>query len=171
MAENIYLFTDGACTSNGKKNARCSSAYLITTINKEIHRHAEVTNLDGKCTNQIGELTAILLGLSHIQQNLNSSNLNITVVTDSQYSIDCLTTWIASWIKNNWMNSKKQPVINKSIIQNIYNILTELKKNNTVNFRHVRSHLVQPDPESGEYFLWKGNDTVDKLATSVLNTH
>ncbi len=62
-------------------------------------------------TNNIGEFTAMQVGLSSL-----NTPCNVTIVTDSQYAIDCLSKWCYSWQRNNWISSKGAPVKNADII-------------------------------------------------------
>ena len=66
-------------------------------------------------TNQIGELCAVLQCLRD-----HRGDYPLIIETDSQYAINCSTTWIHSWKKNGWKNSKKEPVKNAEIIKAIY---------------------------------------------------
>ena len=53
----------------------------------------------------------------------------------------CLTVqiekkWIENWIKKNWQNSKKEPVKNKELWQELYG----LTKTHDVTFNKVKGH-------------------------------
>jgi hypothetical protein len=80
------------------------------------------------------------------------------------YSIKCIDTWSRNWVKNNWKNAKGEPVKNKEIIMDILNYKKDIEKENIeINFKHIFSHTKCPEEkDSLQYFLWKGNDIVDK---------
>ena len=56
-------------------------------------------------TNQRAELTAILRALE-----LAPLNREVTIFSDSNYAINCVTTWFQNWRKNGWHTSSKKPV-------------------------------------------------------------
>lgn len=100
-------------------------------------------------TNQRAELTAILRALE-----ISPRHRNVTIFTDSKYSIDCVTVWYINWRRNNWLTSAKKPVENKDIIENI---LSKIEERNAFGvktlFEWVKGHANHP-----------GNVEADKLA-------
>jgi ribonuclease HI len=106
-------------------------------------------------TNQVAELYAIQEALKYIKTiTINHSNHseNVCIYTDSMYSIGCLTKWCYGWMKNGWVNSKKEPVANQDLIKSILYLLESLKPVK-IQFHHVESH-------KGNYY----NEIADKLA-------
>lgn len=100
-------------------------------------------------TNQRAELTAIVRAL-----DIAPLNRDVTIYTDSRYSIDCVTNWYKNWVRNKWMTVKNKPVENKDLIMDIRQKIDE------------REHL-----KSGTYFVWvkghandEGNIAADRLA-------
>jgi ribonuclease HI len=47
----------------------------------------------------------------------------IVILTDSQYAIDCLTTWLPGWRRNGWRTSARRPVKHQPIIEAIAVVL------------------------------------------------
>ncbi|MCI1983565.1 MAG: ribonuclease HI [Bifidobacteriaceae bacterium] len=97
-------------------------------------------------TNQIGELCAVLQAL---RTHHNAEDLLIE--TDSQYAINCSTTWVHNWKKNGWRNAAKKPVKNVELIKAI-----DFEMHNrpgSVAFKWVKGH-------AGNEF----NEIVDDLA-------
>tara|TARA_Y100000741_G_scaffold275985_1_gene215850 strand:+ start:3950 stop:4450 length:501 start_codon:yes stop_codon:yes gene_type:complete len=142
----LYLYTDGACVNNGKKNAKAG----IGVYSKDLLNISE--RVIGHQTNQRAELYAILKALRLI--NISDYD-SIHLYTDSMYSINCLTKWIYKWLHNNWLDFKKRPVKNKDIILQIYSILSN--KTN-IHLHHVYSHTNKTDNHS------MGNSKADDLA-------
>lgn len=97
-------------------------------------------------TNQIGELCAVLEAL---RAHHNASA--ITIESDSNYAINCSSTWLKNWKRNGWRNSKKQRISNYEIIRAIDEEIES--RPGTVRFVWVKGH-------AGE----KYNEIVDKLA-------
>lgn len=149
--EDLIIYTDGACSNNGKSTAKAG----IGVYSKDKLNISE--RIVGKQTNQRAELYAILRALTIV--NISKYN-RITIYTDSQYSIDCLTKWIKQWIKNGWKDKKNHDVKNKDIIKPIYSILS---CNANIILTHIRAHTGKTDEHS------VGNSIADKLACNSLN--
>ena len=64
----------------------------------------------GVHTNQVAELMAALEALRR-----TPVGATVELVSDSQYTLNGLTTWRKSWAKNGWMTANRQPVANKDI--------------------------------------------------------
>ena len=101
-----------------------------------------------------GELYAIYVALRLIIKKFDFRN--ITVYTDSEYSINSLTKWVFNWASNNWIGSNKKPIKNQDIIKALYKIVNKYKAR--IKFVHVRSHTKKTD------FNSISNDMADKLA-------
>ncbi len=97
-------------------------------------------------TNQIGELCAVLQAL-----RTHPGNEPLVIETDSQYAINCSTTWVKGWKKNGWKNSQKKPVKNVELIKAIDAEIS--KRTGSVEFRWVKGHAGN-----------EGNELVDELA-------
>jgi ribonuclease HI len=94
----------------------------------------------------------------------------ITMVTDSEYSIKCITEWSENWKRKGWVTAKGTPVKNQEIIQEILSILVKIRTGKIdINFRHINSHRPAPmDTQNLEWFLWHGNQTVDEKINEIL---
>ena len=97
-------------------------------------------------TNQIGELCAVLEAL-----RAHPGAEPLTIESDSQYAINCSTTWVRGWKKNGWKNSKGQPVKNRELIKAIDHEISQ--RPGPVKFVWVKGHNNNP-----------GNEKVDHLA-------
>jgi ribonuclease HI len=150
-SEREYVFTDGCAIDNGKNTSRGGYGIYFgenDSRNKSVKVNSNVTN------NQM-ELVAIYECLKLLD------NKKYIIVSDSQYSINCVTKWYKKWINNNWKTSGGKDVKNKKIIIEILKLL----KQKDVMFYHVNSH--QPEPEDKNSFLyklWYGNHIADKFA-------
>lgn len=149
----IIIFTDGSCTRNGKANSHGGMG--IHFPNGELKDISKIYDLEKPCTNQNTELYAILLALKYVRKNLNIGEYRIWIKTDSEYSINCVTKWIKNWIRNGWMNQKGEPVVNKELIEAIYQYY---EKYNII-FQHVEGHSKKNNADA------IGNNRADYLAT------
>jgi ribonuclease HI len=94
-------------------------------------------------------LSAILRALE-----LTPNDRDVQVVTDSKYSIDCVTVWYKNWERNNWQTSLKQDVLNKDLIQAVLAKIREREVHGTATkFLWVKGHSKEP-----------GNEAADQLA-------
>lgn len=83
-------------------------------------------------TNNIMEMTAVIEGLKLIKYPCE-----IEIYSDSAYVVNAFNNhWIEGWIKKNWINSSKEPVKNKELWQELYN----LTKKHKVKFIKVKGH-------------------------------
>lgn len=161
----MRVFTDGACTGNGKKNARAGCGVYFEESKHEISltidQAKNFCGIQEKIlpTNNTAELLAILVSLKEARNRTNE----LIICSDSMYSINCICVWSKNWIKNNWKTASGGNVKNKTIIMEI---LERKKYFASVIFLHTNSHTPEPHDKSGEaYKLWFGNYMADKLAT------
>lgn len=150
--EIFTVYTDGACSNNGNKNARSAIGIYFPDKNivkiNNIGRTLKIKNH----SNNVAELTAILEALKIIKQN--KIDLPIHLYTDSSYCRLILIEWYEKWVRNNLLKNKK----NLSLIKTTYDIY----KTMNVIIHHVKAHTQNDDEHS------YGNRMADKLATSVL---
>ena len=97
-------------------------------------------------TNQIGELCAVLQAL-----RAHPGERPLIIETDSQYAINCSTTWVPGWKKKGWKNSQGKPVKNRPLIEAIDQEIQT--RPGSVRFVWVKGH-------AGDTF----NEKVDTLA-------
>ncbi|MGA4844993.1 ribonuclease H family protein [Streptomyces sp. G5(2025)] len=90
----------------------------------------------GHSTNNVAELTA----LAELLESTDPA-VPIEVRMDSQYAMNAVTKWIASWKRNGWLTAAKKPVANKDIVVRIDALL----QGRAVTFRHVAAHQVGGD--------------------------
>ena len=62
-------------------------------------------------------------------------------MTDSAYSINCLTVWYKAWLKNGWKNSKHEDVVNRDLIKEVLDIISYRDSMGyKTSFQHVKAH-------------------------------
>lgn len=100
-------------------------------------------------TNNIGELSAVL-DVLRFHRNV----MNLVIRSDSQYAINCSTTWVKGWVAKGWRKADKKPVNNLALVRAIYDEI-EYKKSQggSVRFEWVKGHAGH-----------KGNEICDTLA-------
>lgn len=99
-------------------------------------RNTSISVTSPNPTNQSAELMAIKYALTFCKETSD-----ILIMTDSAYSINCLTVWYKSWMKNGWKNSKHEDVVNKELIKEILDIISYRDSMEYVtSFQHVKAH-------------------------------
>ena len=120
----IKIYTDGSCLNN-PGNGGWAAIINDNGIIKKISGSVKDT------TNNKMELMAPIMALQEIDKNNE-----IEIYTDSQYVRLGITEWIHKWIKNNWQTSKKEPVKNKELWMQLY----ELTKSYKIKWIWVKAH-------------------------------
>ena len=147
----VEIYTDGACSGNGRKNPVGGWGYVVFINGVEKFRDSE-NNIQNTTNNRM-ELQAILKALEFIEGNrrlLEGVDM-FEIISDSSYCIDTITNWMYSWHSRGWMKSNGARPENLDLIQQIYIKMQFEKK---VTFVKVKGH-------SGVL----GNMIADQLAT------
>lgn len=147
------IYCDGSCKSNGTSEAKAAYGFIlyeITTSSKtELYR--ESGPVEGKATNNVAELTALLKSLQYWKANYGDT---VIVHCDSAYIVNCYKNkWIENWKRNGWMTANRKPVKNKEL----WIKLDE--------FFQDRSNVIL-DKVEGHAGI-EGNELVDKMAQGV----
>jgi ribonuclease HI len=148
-AEPINIYTDGACSNNGKPDAR--AGFGIWFGNEDERNTSE--SFTGPQTNNRAELLAIIKALTILREDIEQGQ-TVNIYTDSTYSMRCCTTYGEKMSKKSWQNKGKD-IPNVEIVKVAYNFC---KKHNNVKFIHVLAHTGCDDEHS------IGNDHADRLA-------
>lgn len=160
MAKEIHLWGDGSSVNNGDEKGLGGYGFVLlfgdfdgADIKAEYgDRKKMLFGWDGfeNTTNQREEIKAIINGLKRIKSN--ATHYPIQVFSDSAYLINCMTKkWYVNWRSNGWRNSKKDPVENQDLWEELLQIIEDgfLK----ITWNKIKGH-------SGVYY----NEECDKLA-------
>ena len=120
----IKIYTDGSCLKN-PGNGGWAAIINVNNVIKEISGSVKDT------TNNKMELMAPIKAIQEVKEQQP-----IEIYTDSQYVKLGITDWIHKWIKNNWQTSKKEPVKNKELWMELY----ELTKSHEIKWIWVKAH-------------------------------
>ena len=125
MKEKVIIYTDGACSGNPGPGGW--GAILMYKENKK-----EISGGKKETTNNIMEITAVIEALKCLK-----TKCEVQVYSDSAYTVNAFNQgWIYNWIKNGWKSSNKEPVKNKELWQELY----DLTKKHKVEFIKVKGH-------------------------------
>ena len=147
----INVFTDGACSNNGKQNAKAG----IGVFFEENDPRNVSRRVDGKQTNNTAELTAIVVVFDILREDIEQGK-NIIIHSDSEYSINCMTKWGVKWAKDNW---SKKTIKNLELVKKGYELFQQFPN---VSISHVKAHTESMDP------LSVGNRGADRLANESI---
>ena len=120
----ITIYTDGSCLNNPGNGGWAA----IININDEIKK---ISGGVKDTTNNKMELMAPIKALQEIKEKQP-----IEIYTDSQYVRLGITDWVHKWIKNNWQTSKKEPVKNKELWVQLY----DLNESHEITWIWVKAH-------------------------------
>ncbi|MGV2922267.1 ribonuclease H family protein, partial [Streptomyces alfalfae] len=124
-----------ACDGAAKKNPGPAAWAWVVADAEGVPRRWEAGPL-GHSTNNVAELTA----LAELLEATDPA-VPLEVRMDSQYAMNAVTKWIASWKRNGWLTASKKPVANKDLVVRIDALL----QGREVTFRHVAAHQVDGD--------------------------
>lgn len=129
----VELYTDGACSGNPGPGGW---AYILKHPASSASR--EASGGEAMTTNNRMELQAVIEGLLALKKPSS-----VELYSDSQYVLNGLSEWMASWKKRGWKTADKKPVKN----QDLWERLDELKAIHLINFHWIRGHNEHPENE------------------------
>ncbi len=141
---NVEIFCDGACSGNPGVGGWGS-------ILRYGGNSKEMSGADGATTNNRMEMTAAIEALASLKRPCE-----VTLTTDSQYLVKGMTEWIGGWVKKGWVNSKKEPVLNRDLWER----LLTLARIHTIHWNWVRGHNGHAE-----------NERCDELARAAIETY
>ena len=137
----VEIYTDGACSGNPGPGG-WGVLLKFGDATKTISGYSLET------TNNKMEILAAIEALKAVKKTCN-----IKIYTDSRYLQQGITQWVHNWKKNNWKNSRKEPVKNADLWQEL---LKQLQGHDNVSWVWVKAHS---DNE--------GNNIADRLAVEA----
>lgn len=139
----VAIFCDGACSGNPGVGGWGS-------ILRYGDSSKEMSGADANTTNNRMEMTAAIEALASLKRPCE-----VILTTDSQYLVKGMTEWIGGWVKKGWINSKREPVLNRDLWER----LLELARIHTIHWRWVRGHNGHAE-----------NERCDELARAAIET-
>jgi ribonuclease HI len=156
MDINVYI--DGSCINNGTPKAK--AGYGVFFKNEDPRN--EYARVEGKQTNNTGELTGMIRALEILQDEIIKKT-KIHIYTDSEYVIKCCGSYGSKLANNDWKTSLGKTPSNCLLLQKIYKLYNPFKKH--IVLTHIKAHTNLQDEHS------LGNEGADRLANlSVNNT-
>ena len=142
----LKVYTDGSSRANGQAGARAGFGVFFGLGDP---RNVSEPLRGEPQTNQRAELTAIQRALE-----VAPKERDVQIVTDSQYSINCVEKWASGWKQKGWVTATGEPVKNRDLVQAILDLVEARKRAGAVTkFLWVKGHSKDA-----------GNTAADRLA-------
>jgi ribonuclease HI len=154
--QDIDVYIDGSCINNGKINAKAGYGVFFET--DDCRNESNV--VQGKQTNNTGELTAMIRALEILKKEIEDKR-NINIYTDSEYVMKCTGSYGEKLAKNNWKTKEDKIPPNLKLLQKIYELYHGNKKH--IKIHHIKAHTNLSDKHS------IGNSQADRLANLAVN--
>lgn len=144
MAESsdqiVEIFCDGACSGNPGPGG-------YGAILRYSGRVKELSGGARETTNNRMEMTAAIEAL-----RLLTRPCKVLITTDSQYLVKGMTEWISGWQRKGWLNSKREPVVNKDL----WELLLNLTSSHSVQWKWVKGHAGHAENERCDQLAREG---------------
>ena len=125
MSKEVIIYTDGACSGNPGPGGW--GAVLLSG-----DRRKELQGAQAQTTNNRMELTAAVEALAALK-----TQCAVTLYSDSAYLVNAFQqNWLGKWERTGWLTSKKQPVENMDLWQE----LIALNKKHRITWVKVKGH-------------------------------
>lgn len=122
-SDQILLYTDGACPSNGQPTATAGCAFVFrpssstSSINGTVSFPLEIEGPTGAIyqpTSNRAELRAVIAALQFRAWAGEGWN-ELVIATDSEYVVAGATQWVRGWVRNGWVTNKNTAVKNRDL--------------------------------------------------------
>lgn len=135
----LFAYTDGACSGNPGPGGW--GVLMQAMDGKTVVKERELCGGEAHTTNNRMELLAAINALEALER---ASEL--TIITDSAYVKNGITTWVHSWKRNGWKTAARKPVKNVELWQR----LEEAQERHTVKWEWVKGHAGHPENEKAD---------------------
>jgi len=146
MAE-LFAYTDGACSGNPGPGGW--GVLLRAMDGDTVVKERGLSGGEADTTNNRMELLAAI----HALETLGRAS-TITIVTDSTYVKNGVTSWIHGWKRNGWKTSARKPVKNAELWQR----LDDAQARHDVTWEWVKGHAGHPENERADELAREGMD-------------
>lgn len=120
----VEIFTDGSCRGNPGPGG-------FGAILRYGEKIKEISGCEKKTTNNRMELTAVIEALRALKRPCH-----LRITTDSNYVLKGMTQWLPGWIRRNWLNSQKKPVLNRDLWEELH----KLAQAHTIDWIWIKGH-------------------------------
>lgn len=136
---DLVAYTDGACSGNPGPGGW--GVLMRAMRDGATLKERELSGGEAETTNNRMELMAAIRALEVLERPSQ-----ITIITDSAYVKNGVTSWIHGWKRNGWRTSNKKPVKNVELWQR----LDEAQARHKVIWEWVKGHAGHPENERAD---------------------
>ena len=136
---DLIAYTDGACSGNPGPGGW--GVLLRAMDGDTIIKERELCGGEADTTNNRMELLAAINALETLGRGSE-----ITIVTDSAYVKNGITTWVHGWKRNGWKTAARKPVKNVELWQR----LEAAQERHRVKWEWVKGHAGHPENEKAD---------------------
>lgn len=135
----LFAYTDGACSGNPGPGGW--GVLLLAREGARIVKERCLQGGEAETTNNRMELCAAIAALEALARPSA-----ITIVTDSAYVKNGITTWIAGWKAQGWRTADKKPVKNLDLWQRLEAAVAR----HQVEWRWIKGHAGHAENERAD---------------------
>ena len=132
QAAEIQIYCDGACSPNPGKSGTGLALYQQGKISSLYYGLYQPNG-----TNNTAELNGLLYSFKLAKKYLGQVE-QVQILSDSKYSIDCITKWAKGWQAKGWTRGKGEEIKNLNLIKECFSLYQEIKKQLIIS--HVKGH-------------------------------
>ena len=132
VTAEIQIYCDGACSPNPGQSGTGLALYHQGKISSLYYGLYQPNG-----TNNTAELSGLLYAFKLAKKHLAKVE-QVQVLSDSKYSIDCITKWAKGWQAKGWTRGKGEEIKNLNLIKECFSLYEEIKKQLVIT--HVKGH-------------------------------
>jgi ribonuclease HI len=132
VTAEIQIYCDGACSPNPGKSGTGLAVYQQGKVSVLYYGLYQENG-----TNNTAELNGLLYSFKLAKSYLDKTE-QVQILSDSKYSIDCITKWAKGWQTKGWIRGKGEEIKNVDLIKECFSIYQEIKQKLVIS--HVKGH-------------------------------
>jgi ribonuclease HI len=129
---DINIYCDGACSPNPGKSGTGMAVYFEQELKELWYGLHQPMG-----TNNTAELKGLLEAFNYAKTHIKQGK-TVQILSDSKYSIDCITKWAKGWQAKGWTRGKGEEIKNLEVIKESFALYQTLKANLIIS--HVKGH-------------------------------
>ena len=150
----VVIYTDGGTTPNPGLGGW--AAVLVSPAHDGATR--ELYDSEPNTTNNRMELTAAIRALRALKYSCA-----VDLYTDSAYMGNAFTKgWLTKWRNNGWLTSNKEPVLNKDLWEELF----DLSQKHDIEWHWIKGHASDDYNNLCDALVQKAKDEYRKNGTS-----
>jgi ribonuclease HI len=142
---DLFAYSDGACSGNPGPGGW--GVLLRAMEGETVLKERELSGGEANTTNNRMELMAAISALEVLEKPST-----ITIVTDSAYVKNGVTSWIFAWKRNGWKTADRKEVKNVDLWQR----LDTAQARHTVTWKWIKGHAGHEENERADALARQG---------------